>query len=406
MKPIKYGAFILLTIVSAYLSVNMFISLGADFIGKLVLGLVALALESTKVFSLLRIEYSMYLRAVKEKVKLPLNSIAIYFFLATLSVVASLGFTLVTVDKQVESSKAVFTTAADDYTFDIEQKQASLALIDSQILALQKQMGGINPDYATGSVKLSTEAQNLANKREALINEISSLKKQQREAVVAVAQSEKNNVYGMFVLMGNAIGGMPEKTVMFILLFLISILIEVGMIYTSPTIEVKGEDVHEVIKSAAVPQKIEKQSTPSQKEQQKKLAAVQANRKAFIREKPSVELKPFDPHITTEQVQVNPHKREIYDENPVRTFLQKLLTPIKGTELKPASAIADETHLPVEKINEVLAKISRLRSNTNSPLLVQKDTAWHLSYMKDLTISAILKSESMINYLKGILNVS
>jgi len=162
----------------------MFINLGADFLGKLVLGLVALALESTKVFSLLRIEYTMHLRETNKLVRMPWNSIVIYGFLATLSVVASLGFTLVTVDKQVESSKAVFVRVTADYTFDIEQKQASLALIDSQIQALQSQMKGINPDYATGSVKLSGEAQEVFSAREKLVTEISELKKAQQVAII------------------------------------------------------------------------------------------------------------------------------------------------------------------------------------------------------------------------------
>lgn len=385
----------------------MFISLGADLLGKIVLGLVAISLESTKVFSLLRIEYSMYLKAQKiSTLPFPAASILIYVFLALLSIIASLGFTLVTVDKQVESSRVVFTTVSDDYEFEIEQKQSSLALIDSQIRALQKQIELINPDYATGSVKLSADAQKLADRRELLIEDISALKKKQRDAVVRTAQGEENNVYGMFVLMGNAIGGMPEKTVMFILLALISVLIEVSMIYTSPTIEIRSGEEHEVVRVASAASKRGVSVEVSRAEEPSVPVTNKRNKKAVAKKPGVVALTPFNPHIITEQIRLDQDKKETYNENAVKVFLQKLLTPIKGTELKSASTLADEIRLPVEKINEILVKIAQLKSNTNSPLLLRKDTAWHLTYMRDLTISNILKSDSMVAYLRGIINAS
>jgi hypothetical protein len=111
-------------------------------------------------------------------------------------------------------------------------------------------MKSINPDYATGSVKLSGEAQEVFSAREKLVTEISELKKAQLEAIIETSKSEGNNVYGMFVLMG-AIIGITEKQVMTILLVLVSVLIEVSMIYTSPTIIVKADEAHEVVKAAA-----------------------------------------------------------------------------------------------------------------------------------------------------------
>ena len=393
MKFIKYGAFGLLTLVSAYLSVNMFINLGADFLGKLVLGLVALALESTKVFSLLRIEYTMQLRETNKLVRMPWNSIVIYGFLATLSVVASLGFTLVTVDKQVESSKAVFVTVTADYTFDIEQKQASLALIDSQIQALQSQMKGINPDYATGSVKLSGEAQEVFSAREKLVTEISELKKAQQVAIIETSKSEGNNVYGMFVLMG-AIIGITEKQVMTILLVLVSVLIEVSMIYTSPTIIVKSEEAHEVVRAAAT---ILDKPRPSAVEQPP-LSRENRNRRATLKVPCKLVYAPLTPHVITKQVRTP-------IEEKCKTLLQKLLQPAKGTELKPAAVLAYELGIPSEKISELFLKLSKIRSSAG-PLLAQKDTAWHLAYMKDLTVSTALKSRTILTLLEGMIDVS
>lgn len=425
MRFIKYGAFILLTIVSAYLSVNMFINLGSDTIGKVTLGIVAIALEAVKVFSLLRIEYNLYMRAQifrveGKKLNLPIASFLMYGALATLSIVASLGFTVVTVDKAVESTRIEFSGVADDYSFEIKQKQDSLTLIDSQILALQKQMTSINPDFATGSVKLSTEAQSLASKREALIAEISALKKQQREAIAVAVQGKQQNIYGMFFLMGQMLGGLSEKTIMYLLLGLVSLLIEVGMIYTSPTIKIRDKEVHEVVKyKATTDLQASQQAAPSSimsKTRSRNVAiktAVQLAAKAL---EPQIIVEQIRPHIEVSSKEPEAQNKatqpvlrtqpQVSDAEAIKQFLQKLLTPARGAELKSAALISEETGISVDAINDILVRISKMKSATGKPLLFQKDTAWHLSHMKDLTIGALLREETMFQYLKGVLHAS
>lgn len=399
MRIIKYGAFILLTLVSAYLSVNMLVSLGADLAGKIVLGFVSIALESTKVFALLRIEYSMFQRSKNKLLRRPWNSILIYAALASLSIIASLGFTLVTVDRQVEVSRVVFTSVSEDYSFDIEQLQSSLSLVDSQIVALQAQLGGINPDYATGSVRISTEATKLSDKRAALVAEISRLKKAQRESITAAATSSgEQNVYGMFVLMGNIVG-VGEKSIMTFLLLLISVLLEVGMIYTSPTITIPGKEIHEMVHEAEAPKKREykkrevKSPEPVKAETIKRLPAVASPTGAGL------QLHANSPHIITKQI------RMPTTEADLKNLLQKILQPIRGTELKSAADLSADLNIPVEKINELFNWIGKLKG-ASGPLLSQKDAAWHLNYMKDLTISIVLRSPAIITLLKGIENVS
>jgi len=389
VRYVKYGAFILLAIVSAYLSVNMFVSLGADNLGKAVLGVVAIALESTKVFSLLRIEYTMHMRKSNTLIRLPWASMLIYTTLALLSVVASLGFTLVTVDKQVESSKTAFVSVAEDYTFEIEQKKVSLAQVDAQILTMQSQMGDINADYASGLVKMSDAATKLSENRDALIAEISALNGKQRAAVAAVSQSSENNVYGMFVLMGNFLGGMSEKQVMTFLLLLVSILIEVSMLYTSPTITIRPEEAHEVLKAKAAPAPAEEAVAEASRTR---------NRRAAIKNAGRVQLEASTPHIITEQ------KRASIEERS-KALLQKLLVPAKGTELKPAAVLAYETGTPSEKISELFGTLAKIRG-PGGPYLIQKNTAWHLAYMKDLTISAAMKSSAIMKLLEEMVNVS
>jgi len=444
MKLIKYISFIGLSFVSVYLSINMFISLGADLLGKIILGLLAMFLEGVKIFSLLRIEALLYAR---RRVSFSLNaslagSFFVYIFTASLSIVASLGFSLVTVDKQVESSKAIFYTQTSDTSFAIDQKKQSIILLDTQIQALQNQISNINPDLATGSTKLSFELQKLMDRRDTLIAEITALEQEQHKATIQANTGKTNNTYGMFVLMG-APFHLSEKTVMSILLLAISILLEVSMIYTSPTIPIKDEDLHELSHSLLsknsqehyppktsiqeetkkvsfdnVSSSIEesyKEETPNIPDNIADVSAIGtiqprtlvtgksqgldfvAHNIVPISEIAGSNIHIHSPLVTTEQQA----KRVIPEQVLIKNILTKIITPIQGTELKNPVVLADELRVPPEVISSLLNRIAVIRGPSNGPLLVRKGTAWHLNQMKELIIAYALRNGSIVEEIKA-----
>jgi len=381
MKLIKYGAFVLLTIVSAYLSINMFISLGADFAGKAILGVTATALEATKVFALLRIEYIIFLQGglfVHPLRKGPWVSIMVYLILALVSIIASLGFTLVTVDKQVEASRSSFVAENDEYEYTISQKEKALLQKDAQIDALNANLSKIDANLATGAVKLSSNSSTLTAERNAMVQEISDLKKLQNQAKSLAASSLKENVYGMFALMAMAVGVKSEKTIMTLLLLMISIMLEIAMVYTSPTIKVSEDEVHEVAKVS--PPKRTPAPKPPATAKQIRTANVPETRRISSAATPAVaEVKVSSPPVEV----ITEKKRKI----PTESLLQKILTPVRGVELRKAAEIAYETGANVEDINRFLVQLSEKKGVTGLPVIYQKQGVWYLNYTKEIAFA-------------------
>jgi hypothetical protein len=393
VKLIKYSAFALLTVVSMYLSINMFISLGADIPGKVILALVALGLESTKVFSLLRVEYVMHLahKTRREFIGALAPSLAVYLLLAALSIVASIGFTQVTVDRQVETSRAVFISASEDFSFEIKSREQTLSAVDSQLAALTNQMqnlGTSNPDYVSSNLRISSAINELQAARTVVISEIEALRRQQRTANTDALLSTQQNVYGMFLLMGNAIG-LDEKQVMLYLLLLVSVLIEVSMVYTSPALKIDAEEIHELHRkatplpntrtftySAPVAKQFEAvEITEIGEEETSSIASVETAQLA---------VQDHSPHIITTQQQKQSAASKW------ETIIPKLLQPSKGSELRDAASLSYELGVSVDRISTFFNKLSTVRGPAGTALLSQKDAKWHLNYMKEMVISHAL----------------
>ena len=383
MKYIRYGAFIVLTVASGYLSINMFIALGSSLVGKALLGLVAFGLESSKVFSLLRIEYALHVRRVEKKKAQIMGSIFMYTALAILSIVASLGFNLVTVDRQVETSRITFSQVADEYEYDIQRREETIDILNDQMAALREQMREIDSMYATGSVRLSTEARRVSEERERLIDEISDLRGLQRESHREATLSDEVNVYGMFFLMGEA-AGLNEKTVMLLLLFLISILIEVSMIYTSPTIAIKVNEYYEFGKQESKPTKstktIKAPKTTSKPKPSKKEVKAQAGKIQAI-------VTPNSPNIQIRNIP----KRELAKEKGSSKVisLEEILQIRQGSELRAPKFIAEELGVAVDSITNKLVQLSKVKNSANKPYIYQKDAKWYLNFTKDYIIASI-----------------
>lgn len=405
MLSIKYGAFVLLSLSSGYLSVNMFRSLGADLFAQILLIVIAISLETVKVFALLRIEYflSTDVKLFKDQLSHFLrSSLIIYGLLAALSVLASFGFTLVTVDRQVEVARIDFAVSSVEVDFEVEQKKRSLETIEVQIENLQDQMRRINPDFATGSTRLSEEARILDERKNALVNEITTLLRQQSQATREINLSEQTNVYGMFYLMGRPVG-LDERQVMFILLVLISILIEVGMIYTSPTIKIREEDMHEVAKISPPPAAKKKRPATQKKKKVSASTKVQTPNIVVAVGAPTVKT---GLHEKVVPVRVKPKPVE----TPVRAPKQELppapisidsvLQITAGNKLKSPADIAYTTGIGVEDLNNFFHTLSGVKDSSGKPLIYMKESNWHLNFLKQV-VASNAKVKEALNVLKA-----
>jgi hypothetical protein len=388
----------------------MFLQLGANLYSKALLVAVGLSLEGVKVFALLRLEYFL-----SEGVKLFRSegsarlrqSIAIYIALAFLSLTASFGFTLVTVDQQVQVSKVDFETSTEDIDFQIENLEESLGFLTPQIEAMQNQMADLPSDYVTAAQRLNTTITALQEERVSLISEITLLKTERSRVIREVNASKETNVYGMFFLLGQPIG-LTETMVMYILLAIASILIEAGMVFTSPTIPIAEEHLHEVAKKPALTVDGRPRKKPGPKPGFKRPPKEEPKKEKVVQDLPLVKIEPpkeepVDVIVTPVPIKATVPKVTVKAEQKKRSVARKIpasaLLEVKAkNELKAPSEIAyAHEGVSVDQVLDLFNKLSTTKGGNGKTIIEQKDGKWFMNYTKEYIAKLLEKREGMNN---------
>ncbi len=198
----------LLWAVSATLTLVLLLSMGGgSFFTKVLLGVVAVALEGAKILSWRKGgAYRVYAAA-----------------LIVLSGIASLGSSL----QVVELSRGSFSAIARD---DIRSspiylaQQDELRSIDDEISALVARIQALPTDYTTAASRLESSLAVLRDRKQSILASLS----------VTELGSISQDYGSMIVLLGRAIGLRPEVLLLVLLLF-VSASIEVGaLLLTAP----------------------------------------------------------------------------------------------------------------------------------------------------------------------------
>ena len=184
------------------LTLSLLLSLGEDSKGqKVLLGVVAIALEGAKILSW------------RAGGKSRLLAIVLIF----LSAIASLGASLQAVENAKDS---LFSVSVEEVRSRPEYHalKSEISSIDSEIGILLNRLKDMPVDYPTASARITDSLSSLRDRREDVLSSIASL-----EATVGTSSI---NV-GMMTLLGRTIGVRPE-TLMLILLLFLSGCIEAG----------------------------------------------------------------------------------------------------------------------------------------------------------------------------------
>lgn len=188
--------------VSATLTLVLLISLGDGTVfSKVLLGIVAIALEGAKILSWRKGgAYRVYAVA-----------------LIVLSGIASLGASLQVVEK---SSQTLLAISAEDLHLSPEYRaqESELTSIDTEIATLVDRIRSLPPDYTTATLKTESYLSALRDRRQALVSSIA----RNDEAVGASHQDGS-----MVALLGRTLGIRPDLLILILLLF-VSAAIEVG----------------------------------------------------------------------------------------------------------------------------------------------------------------------------------
>ena len=200
---------VLLVLLSMVFSVILFSQFSDTFFSLGVYVVLGVALEMFKIFLL--VEAKFYLFKMNWHIITAIILFLIYFSLATISGIATMGFNLNTINSQ-SFSAGIANIETDTLLFDIEA-------INQEIQTKIRQQSELPTDYVTASDRYTRQIQELRAEREALLSRIETGRRQ------TVSQDT-------FTLLGQEVGLSGERTLYIILAFL-TVILEIGIAVTS-----------------------------------------------------------------------------------------------------------------------------------------------------------------------------
>lgn len=245
----KYLAFLALSGVSMLLSYNMFSQLSAIPVESLLLSIVAIAIESLKIFSLVR-GNTLYALNLKAQA---LRAWSMYAILAVLAVLASYGFTLTVVDRGIRASEQSFVQVEMDANREeLSIVEEQIANLDRQIEVAVERQQNTPFDFITAWRNITEQINQLENQRARFIQRRLELSREYADLRTAFAreQAETRTTTNMFNLMASSFG-MTESFLMLALLLTIAILIELGIVSTSPSIPIDRKHITHILSEFA-----------------------------------------------------------------------------------------------------------------------------------------------------------
>lgn len=242
---LKYLAFTALTAVSMLLSINMFANLSSEPQESLLLSIISLSMEFLKIFQLVKGNTLWKLQLKKQAIK----AWGLAFILTVLSIFASYGYNLVIINRGIE------TASNSDIQLQIDSNRMEEALLGEQVDLLTEQIAGATQrqkdtpfDYITAWKQITAQINELSGTKGEFVTSQMALNKEYTRLTIALnkAKAESNVTSNMFDLMAVSFH-IDVNLLMLILLLTISILIEIGIISSSPAIPIDKKHLHHLL---------------------------------------------------------------------------------------------------------------------------------------------------------------
>lgn len=237
----KYIAFVGFTAISATLSVNMFSRLSPHPMERLALIGVAISLEFFKIFSIVRGNTLWRLNLRLQAVR----AYAMYVILAAVSIMASYGFTLTVINRNIEANNTSAVQIQIDASIKAQKNyEATIANYNTLIQTNTDRLKSLPTDFTSAAKSLSDSIAKIQSQQATLQAALTA--EQAKEAELRIQQAQaaaaSETTTSMFKLMADGfkvvIPNITENTLMLFLLLLISVIIELGIISTSPAIPI------------------------------------------------------------------------------------------------------------------------------------------------------------------------
>lgn len=209
------------------LSINLFIQFSHDLLIKLLFALFASALEVVKIWTLMKAKFHFSEKLLK-KILIGVAHFTIYLGLAVVSILASLGFTLSSIQQQ----SFIIST----HNIERDALNNDLFAIEKQIQSKLDQQANLPYDYITASDRFTQQIKDLQDQRQQIIDKINALP----DNTQAIKSSD------MFTLLGEPLG-ISGKSVMFYMMLLLVILLEFTIAITSEDIKRTKEKLPQLV---------------------------------------------------------------------------------------------------------------------------------------------------------------
>lgn len=217
----------ILVSLSMLLSINMFIQFSDSWFIQVLFGSMAAALELIKIYILVLAKDHFS----KGQIKQYLTSIiqfTVYLGLAIISIIASLGFTLVSIEEQ----SLRFTSKQVVSEFRINSLIDELESNKNQIKIIQENATGLEFSAVERNESANKQIADIQLKNRKLITEIENLQKSKtskEEETVKLTSSD------MFVLLGRTVN-LEGHQAMFYMMLILVVLLEIAIAITTGTI--------------------------------------------------------------------------------------------------------------------------------------------------------------------------
>lgn len=269
LATIKTISFAVLSLISISLSVYLFMQFSSDPIESILFASLAIAFEGSKLYALVDGHRDWVLKSFIPAV----TKLSMYILLASLSVIASYGFSLGALQRANLDPAAARSSAREAA---IERQ---ISEIDAQIGNFQRQQTELPAGWVTSAQRLQESIDGLVTTRADLYDELFSIE-----------LPDFDLAENAFVLIGESVG-MSGTQVMFILLIVIAFSIELCIVFTSPSIPHPDKGTPPPVKKPTMSQP-KKKPAPKKKAPAKKKTTPAPKKEKKVEQEPEVKAAP------------------------------------------------------------------------------------------------------------------